>query len=392
MHAKISTVMKKNRMIMTSILTLSLLAGCQNTLPSTSVQTNQPVEDSYSNTSLSEVFNTIFSYKEYTSNKELASAHFKASEQLLQKYTQLFDIYNTYDGINNLKTINDNAGKQAVEVDQSIIDMLNMAKQLYTYSDGEFDVTIGSLLKVWHAYRKDGIAKNKEGELGKLPSKQELEEAAQYKGWDTIEIDDDANTVFITDENVSLDVGGIAKGYATELVAQAMMQSSLECGILNVGRNIRLIDTKQAREWKVGITDPDGDPEGKYAEGLLILSLHQEESIVTSGDYERYYKAEDGNIYPHIVDPKTMYPARYYRSVSIVTKDSGIADCLSTALFTMSIEEGKALLETVKENTGEDVDAIWITENDVSQEHNYKKVGNYSVVYTEGLEDKIIWN
>lgn len=392
MHAKISTVMKKNRMIMTSILTLSLLTGCQNTLPSTSVQTNQQVEDSYSNTSLSEVFNTIFSYKEYTSNKELASAHFKASEQLLQKYTQLFDIYNTYDGINNLKTINDNAGKQAVEVDQSIIDMLNMAKQLYTYSDGEFDVTIGSLLKVWHAYREDGIAKNKEGELGKLPSKQELEEAAQYKGWDTIEIDDDANTVFITDENVSLDVGGIAKGYATELVAQAMMQSSLECGILNVGRNIRLIDTKQTREWKVGITDPDGDPEGKYAEGLLILSLHQEESIVTSGDYERYYKAEDGNIYPHIVDPKTMYPARYYRSVSIVTKDSGIADCLSTALFTMSIEEGKALLETVKENTGEDVDAIWITENDVSQEHNYKKVGNYSVVYTEGLEDKIIWN
>lgn len=374
-------------------MALSLLTGCQSTdVKSHASQTTQTKEASYSNTSLEEVFDTVYSFKEYTSDKELASAHFKASEKQLQTYTQLFDIYNTYDGINNLKTINDNAGKKAVEVDQSIIDMLQMAKQFYEYSDGEFDITIGSLLKVWHAYREDGMKLNEEGKLGKVPTKQELEKAAQYKGWDSIEINDDDNTVFIKDANVSLDVGGIAKGYATELVAQSMMQSGLECGILNVGRNIRLIDTKNKREWKVGIASPDGDPEGKYVNGLIILSLNHGDSVVTSGDYERYYKGEDGNIYPHIVDPKTMYPARYYRSVSIVTEDSGIADCLSTALFTMSIEDGKKLLQTIKENTGEDVDAIWICENDKTQDQKSKQVGNYSIVYTEGLEDHIIWN
>ena len=97
-------------------------------------------------------------------------------------------------------------------------------------------------------------------------------------------------------------------------------------------------------------------------------------------------------MYPHIVDPETMYPARYYRSVSIITKDSGVADCLSTSLFTMSIEEGKQLLKTYSETSGNDCDAVWIVEDSKTQDQQGKKVGNYTVIYTDGLEDKIVWN
>lgn len=374
----------KKKTLLTTLLSLSLLFGCSN--QETTVSSKK--QDSYSNTSLEEVFDTVYSFKEYTEDLDLAEAHFKASEKELQNYTKLFDIYNNYEGINNLKTINDNAGKEAVEVDQSIIEMLNLAKDFYEYSDGEFDITIGSLLKVWHEYREEGISLNEEGKKGKVPSKEELEEAAQYKGWQHIHIDDENNTVYIDDENVSLDVGGIAKGYAAELTAQTMMNSGMSCGILNVGRNIRLIGSKD-NPWTVGITDPLGE----YTNGLVILSLDSDDSVVTSGDYERYYEAEDGNRYPHIVDPATMYPARYYRSVSIITEDSGIADCLSTALFTMTIEEGEKLLNTIKENTGKDVDAVWIMDPKSTQEYkNSETVGDYGVAYTDGLEGHIVWN
>lgn len=379
--------MKKNILIKT-LLIGSILTGCSST---TTEQEASTVSDSYSNTSLTEVFDTVFSFKEYSTNTELSKSHFKTSENLLQKYTQLFDIYNDYDGINNLKTINDNAGIQPVEVDQVIIDLLDEAKKFYDYSDGEFDITMGSLLKVWHTYREDGIEKNDNGELGDVPSEDELTEATSHSGWDKIEIDRENKTVYITDKNVSLDVGGIAKGYAAELTASTMVDTGMTCGILNVGRNIRLIGTKDSN-WTVGIADPDGDPDGKYTNGLVVLSLDQEESIVTSGDYERYYKASDGNIYPHIVDPSTMYPARYYRSVSIVTKDSGAADCLSTSLFTMSIEEGKKLLETYSKESGNECDAVWIVESDKTQGNEGKQVGDYTVIYTEGLEDNIVWN
>ncbi len=377
--------MKKNIIIKT-LLIGSLLSGCTSTKTE-----SKSVTDSYSNTSLTEVFDTVFSFKEYSTNSELCVSHFKTSENILQNYTKLFDIYNDYEGINNLKTINDNAGIKPVEVDQVIIDLLDEAKKFYDYSNGEFDITMGSLLKVWHEYREEGIEKNDNGELGEVPSKEELKEAASHSGWDKVEIDYDKKTVYITDKNVSLDVGGIAKGFATEKAATTMMNTDMTCGILNVGRNIRLIGTKDTN-WSVGIADPDGDPEGKYANGLVVLSFDKEESVVTSGDYERYYKAEDGNIYPHIVDPATMYPARFYRSVTIVTEDSGAADCLSTSLFTMSIKEGKELLKKYSEESGNECDAIWIVEDDKTQDQEGKKVGNYTVIYTDGLEDDIVWN
>lgn len=376
----------KTKTLLTTFLSISLLSGCAR--KTTSSVSSSITESSYSNTSLTEVFDTVYSFREYTENTDLAKAHFKASENELQKYTQLFDIYNDYEGINNLKTINDNAGKEAVEVDQCIIDLLKLSKDFYDYSNGEFDITIGSLLKVWHEYREEGISLNEEGKKGNIPSQEELEEAAQYKGWEHIHIDDEKNTVYIDDKNISLDVGGVAKGYAAELTAQSMISNGMEVGILNVGRNIRLVGIKDT-PWTVGVTDP----EGEYTNGLVIMSLDTEESIVTSGDYERYYIAEDGNRYPHIIDPATMYPASYYRSVSIVTEDSGIADCLSTSLFTMSIEEGKALLKKYSEASGKQADAIWVMDsNNTQEDKNNTEIGDYIVTYTDGLEEKIIWN
>ena len=134
---------------------------------------------------------------EYTTNTDSAATHFKDSTILLRYYNQLFDIYNDYDGINNLKTVNDNAGIKPVKVDKPIIDMLHMAKAFYDYSNGEFDITMGALLKVWHKYREEGIKLNAEKQLGNLPPEEELTQAAGCKGWDNVVINDEESTCLL---------------------------------------------------------------------------------------------------------------------------------------------------------------------------------------------------
>ncbi|MCH4013147.1 MAG: FAD:protein FMN transferase [Solobacterium sp.] len=375
--------MKKE--IMTLCCLSLALAGCagKTSAPSDSSDTTL-----YSNVSTDAGFDTVFYYQEYNDDRTASENHFNEAVSLFTHYNDLFDIYNTYDGLNNLKTINDNAGVQPVKVDPDIIDMLNMAKQFYTWSEGEFDITIGSLLNVWHTYREEGIKLNEEGKKGKVPSEAELSEAAVHKGWDHVQIDADADTVYIDDSSISLDVGGIAKGYATEKIAETLeKESDIGTVAINAGGNNRTIGTKpDGTDWNVRIQNPDG------GDKLIIVSEPGSKSFVTSGDYERYYEAEDGKRYHHIIDPETDFPSTYYRSVSIITEDSGAADCLSTTLFTLSMEEGQKVLDAYEKQTGIHADAIWVMNKDQKADGpNEKKQMDYYICYTDGLKDHITW-
>ena len=146
-----------------------------------------------------------------------------------------------------------------------------------------------------------------------------------------------------------LDVGAVAKGYATEMIARELKEMGVSGYGLSVGGNVRLIGTKPGGEkWNVGIENPN-DAYGGYVENLSVADV----SVVTSGSYQRYYVV-DGAIYHHIIDKDTLYPSDYFASVSIITENSALADALSTALFSMPIENGRALINGI-ENT----EAIW---------------------------------
>ncbi len=376
--------MLKNRfsLILSGLL---LLSGC--TAQSTAA-TTAPALTKYSNITLDAGFDTFISLQEYTDSQETFDAHFQTVTELFTYYNNLFDIYNTYEGMNNLKTINDNAGIQPVEVDPVLIEMLQEAKQFYDISGGEFDITMGALLQVWHQYREAGIAANEEGQYGTLPSQEELEEAARHRGWDCVEIDTENNTVYITDPEVSLDVGGIAKGFATEKVAQALESENLIGAAINAGGNNRTLGDKyDGSDWRVRIQNPDG------GEKSVVVSFPGVGSFVTSGDYERYYIAEDGQRYSHIIDPSTLYPADRYRSVTIITKDSGAADCLSTTLFTLSIEEGRQVLQEYEELTGNAAEAVWILDADKAVEDANSRISNgFCYVWTDGLSDRLTFD
>jgi len=280
-------------------------------------------------------------------------------------YNNLYDIYNSYEGINNIKTINDNAGKAPVVVDREIINLLKYAIELYSTTNGQTNIAMGSVLTIWHDYRTDGIDTP---EKAMLPSEQILRAAAEYISIEDIIIDEEASTVFLKDSRMSIDVGSIGKGYAVQRVAEFAKSIGYTNMLISAGGNVSAIGMKtDGSQWKVGVQNPDLNSSEPYSEKIYLAP---DECIVTSGDYQRYYYVGDTK-YCHIIDPDTLYPASYFASVSIVTTDSGKADALSTAVFCMPVEEGVAFI-----NSLDNVEAMWIL-------HDGSKV------YSTGFKEKI---
>lgn len=289
------------------------------------------------------LFDTVTTMVGYADSEEAFTAQAQQIHDELLEYHQLYDIYNDYDGLNNLKTVNDNAGIAPVEVDAKILDMLEFSRDLYEETGGRVNVAMGGVLSLWHDAREAGI---EDPANAYLPDQDALEEAARHADWSNVVIDEEAGTVYLADPDLSLDVGAIAKGYAVERVCETAPAGML----ISVGGNVRATGPKpDGSPWVVGIENPDG---GDFLHTLYV----EDSSVVTSGDYQRYYLV-DGQRYHHIIDPDTLYPATRWRSVSILCEDSGIADGLSTALFTLSQEDGQKLLDAF------DAEALWMTQD-----------------------------
>lgn len=316
-------------------------------------------------------FDTITTYMSYVSSEDEFNEQCDYIEEQLNYYDQLFDKYNTYNGMNNLKTINDNAGKEAIEVDQPLIDLLNLSIERNQKISSKVNIAFGSVINIWHDYREE--AESHDG-VGTVPSDEELEKANQHTSIDSIEIDEKKKTVYINDALASIDVGATAKGYAIELIKDGLIEMGVDNFLLSGGGNVASHGQRKiqkegefyldecADKFCVGIESPqDGnyaasadDPDSEN-EAVLVV---QGESIVTSGDYQRFYQDVNGVRYHHLIDPETLYPAVHFRSVSIITEDSGLADFLSSAVFLMEYEEGLKLV-----NSLDGVEAIWLLED-----------------------------
>ncbi len=273
-------------------------------------------------------------------------------KELLSEYHQLYNIYNRYNGIANLCTVNDlhDGVHKAVKVDRKIIDLLEYAKELYILTNGKMNIAMGSVLSIWHDYRTDGI---NDPAGASLPPVDRLTEAAEHTDINKIIIDKEASTVFLADPQMKLDVGAIAKGYAAEQIALYLEAKGINGYMLNIGGNIRCVgESPNGKAWDVGIENPNR--ENKDVPYIDYVHLDAS-SLVTSGNYQRYYTV-NGAKYHHIIDPETLMPAAYFNSVSVLCKDSGKADALSTALFSMSYEDGKKLIESIA-----DAEAMWVT-------------------------------
>ena len=337
--------------LFTLILILSMIiSGCGQT-----AQEKEKIQ--YTKTYM-DVFDTVTTIIGREESEEVFQKNAEQIHAALLTYHQLFDIYNEYDGVANLKTVNDLAGKEAVVVDEKILDLLLLCKEEAELTYGAVNVALGSMLDLWHEARTEGI---EDPENAKLPDRDALEEAMLHTDISKVIIDEEAKTVRFADEDLKLNVGAIAKGYATEKAIEGINGNYL----LSVGGNVRVTGPKtdEGTPWIVGIQDPD--KLDSYCYKLAVTGG----SVVTSGDYQRFYEV-DGKRYHHIIDPETLMPAAYYRSVTVLCEDSGRADALSTALFNLPLEKGKELAKTAG------VEVLWIP---VSGD----------VVMTDGMENMI---
>lgn len=314
------------------------------------------------NASFITLFDTVTVIKGYEETQEEFAAVAQEVFSFLEGYHKMFDIYYEYSGINNLCTVNKNAGKPVV-VDPEMLDMLDFAIEMHKKSSGKVNIAMGSVLSIWHDYREEGI---NHPEDAKLPTNEELQAAYEHTDINNIKIDREASTVTLLDDKMRLDVGAVAKGYATELAARFLESKGKTGYILSVGGNVRTVGKKaDGGDWRLGVENPFHTDGGD--EYVCKINVPGGYSLVTSGNYQRYYTV-DGKRYHHIIDPDTLFPRDEYVLVSVLTRDSGVADSLSTALFNMSVEEGKQLLGQL-----EDAEAVW-----------YYSDG--TVVYSDGIE------
>lgn len=321
------------RLICTVTLLALLLGGCAGA-PS------QQGPKKYTATFLT-LFDTVTTIVGFADSEEAFRETAQQVHDALLVYHQLFDIYHSYDGIVNLKDVNEAEGK-AVTVDEKILQLLSDCKEYYDLTDGRVNAAMGSVLKLWHEAREDGC---NDPAHAALPEETALQEAANHVSMDAVVLDWAHSTVQITDPDVQLDVGAVAKGWSVQRVAETAPEGLL----ISVGGNVCATGPKGAdgAPWVIGIQNPDD------AEDYLHTIYVSAGSVVTSGDYQRTYLVE-GKGYHHIIDPETLYPSTLWRSVTIVHPDSGLADALSTALFLLPLEEGQKLAAQCG------VEAMWV--------------------------------
>lgn len=300
-----------------------------------------------------EYFDTITTFMGYTKDEEEFNHYVSVLNEELKRYHQLYNSYDAFEGVNNFRTINENAGKKPVEVDSKIIELIEYSKEMYDLTGGKINIAMGSLLGLWHDAREISVDNPDEA---RIPEESVLKTASSHKDINAIEIDKEKNTVYISDPDVQIDIGAIGKGYATKIIAKRLEEEGLKHGILSVGGDDVLIGDNPASEnsyYKIAIQNPDlEDKENPYSS---VVSLRNT-SVVTSGDYQRYFMV-DGKRYHHIIDPETMYPSTKWRSVSVILDDIAEADTISTYLFILDYEEG---LEFAKKVGAE---VLWIDED-----------------------------
>ena len=273
--------------------------------------------------------------------------------KLFARLRELNDIFNNYSDSSEISRVNREAAAASVPVSQDFFIVIKTALDFARLTDGAFDPTVGPLVKLW------GF-----GKTPRVPSQEEIEAAQKLVGWQCVILEgftdqeaangnDSQNqnaggepkgftgqnpaagpTVRFTKSGVRLDLGAIAKGYAADCLVDMLRERGVKRASLSLGGNVYVYGKKSGGSlWSVAIRDPS-----KPGQNAFMLKT-RDATVVTSGAYERFFE-QDGKTYGHILDPATGFPAKSgLESVTIVSRNSMVADALSTSLFVLGMEK-----------------------------------------------------
>ncbi len=265
----------------------------------------------------------------------------KAFKQSFKRIEDIEDKMSIRISSSEVSMINKNAGIKPVVVSKDTFKVVKKAIENAKLSDGAFDPTVGPLVSAWDIGFDDA----------RVPLQEEIDSLLPLIGYNMITLNEENQSVYLQKKGIMLDLGGIAKGYAADEVAKILKSFNSEKAIINLGGNILTIGLRvNETKWRIGIQKPQSD-RGEY---VMIVNL-EDLALVTSGPYERFFISDDV-LYHHILDTKTGYPVKTnLTSVSIIANNSFIADALSTAVYSLGLEKGLSLI-----NSLDKVEAIFI--------------------------------
>lgn len=268
---------------------------------------------------------TIVSISIYSTDKAAINEHFEQIENIYSLYHQLANDYTSYTNLVNIKTLNE---ERSGIVSNELYDLLQYAIDLREETNGYYEPFIGILSHKW----KDDVLNNNNPIL---PDSTDIENELKKIKTSSLNFEDNNMIKIIGEAN--LDLGGLAKGYATQRVKEYLVNEKVQNYLVNAGNSNLLLSSKPKDEnFSIGITNLKGDA---YYE--IISTKHK--AIVTSS-YKEQNKVIDGVTYTHLLNPKTGYPISTYASLTLVGDDQALLDAYSTALYAMSIEEIKSFL------------------------------------------------
>jgi thiamine biosynthesis lipoprotein len=263
----------------------------------------------------------------------------KAAQEQAETVFDVFDLVDErmseWKASSPLSAVNEHAGDGPVEVPEDLRRVLHRGIEVGNLTGGAFDVTWAALWGLWNFRAPDPH----------VPDPAEIARRVKLIDYRKVEIDDQAGTVRLPEKGMKIGLGGIAKGYALSRAAQMLRDRGLQSFMILGGGQVLAAGERRedgGRPWRVGIRDPRGGQQDYFA----VLDVVNK-SVSTSGDYERYFIA-DGVRYHHILDPRTGWPARGLRSVTVISPDAVLADGLSTGIMVMGPEKGLALAERLK--------------------------------------------
>ena len=272
------------------------------------------------------LFDTVCTVTAYGSEAEAAVT---AAFDRLSEIHLATDFYSEN---SEVAKINSAKGGEEITVSPDLCQMLDTALRVGRDSKGAFDITVASVTKLWDF-------KNQ----GSVPTKAQIDSGLQCVGIDKLTFNKGKSALIKSCDEVKIDLGGVAKGYAGDVAIQVIKEFDVQGAIVDLGGNITCFgENPNSRDggWRIGIQKPFA-PTGEYGEIVEVAGG----AVVTGGTYQRYFE-KDGRLYHHIIDPQTGYPAdSEYSSVTIVSQSGLESDCLATACFVLGEDEGQALAE-----------------------------------------------
>lgn len=305
-----------------------------------------------------DVFDTLITLIGYTRTQEEFDQVFEDTLALLRRFDQVFDAYNGYEGLNNLYYVNRHAAESPVVIPEELFDLISWCKEQWNAGLRSTNIAMGSVLSIWHEYREAGMA---DPASAQLPAMEALRAASEHTNFDRVILDAEKQTVFFADPEITLDIGAVAKGWAADAVLP-YLQEHMPSFLISLGGNVYAGEAPLdgRANWAIAVEDPRPDENSGGQMYRDIVDVH-DLTVVTSGDYERYYMV-DGQRYHHIIDPETLFPSTKMISVTILCESSTLADFLSTTLFVLSLEDGLNLIESM-----DGVEALWMLPDGTEQ-------------------------